>query len=490
MPLKQWTRRMMLGGIGASLAVPALGKTKKPAAKPVPQTSADLVAAARLTGVTGFCVAEVATGRVLESFQADVPVPPASVAKTITALYALEKLGEGHQFATRVLATGPVSGGKLDGDLILAGGGDPTLDTDALGDMVAALARTGLRQVTGRFLVYAGALPSFERITDEQPVQCGYDPGLSGLSLNFNRVNMEWTKGGATVQMTARGERFVPVVQGITVAIADRDLPVFTYDTGQAGAERWPERGSERWPERWSVAQPALAKLGSRWLPVRQVADYVAEVFATLCGAQGIALPKAQMVASVPAGATTLLTWPSAHLKDILRDMLKFSTNITAETMGLSASGAADLRGSAAAMQAWAQGNLGLKAEFVDHSGLGAASRVTAAGMMQALLAGEARTSGVGLRGLLREIGVQGQDGAGGPRVHVKSGTLNFVSGLVGFIEPPSGRDLCFAIFSADPARREAVPVAEREQPPGEHGWVGRARALQGGLISKWAGMV
>ena len=78
----------------------------------------------------------------------------------------------------------------------------------------------------------------------------------------------------------------------------------------------------------------------------------------------------------------------------------------------------------------------------------------------------------------------------GATRVHAKSGTLNFVSGLVGFIEPASGRDLAFAIFSADPARRAAVPVSEREDPPGDHGWVGRARGMQRGLLSRWAAMV
>ena len=473
-----WTRRGILGGMAASLASPALAKVKKPKASVVvpaqPLSTAELVAKANLTGVTGFCVAEVATGRVLESLNANAPVPPASVAKTITSLYALEKLGADHRFATQVLAAGPVSGGRLSGDLILSGGGDPTLDTDTLGDMVAALARTGLRQVTGRFLVYAGALPSFDRITDEQPVQVGYDPGLSGLSLNFNRVNFEWTKGGAALQMNARGERFVPVVQGITVGVADRDTPLFTYAAG----------------ERWTVARPALARLGSRWLPVRNVAAYVAEVFSVLCAAQGIALPKAQMIGAVPAGANALITWPSAELREILRDMLKYSTNITAETMGLSASGAVDLRSSASAMQAWAQGNLRLSGLFVDHSGLGAASRVTASGMMQALMAGEKRPSGAGLRGLLRSVGVKGEAAGGTTRVHVKSGTLNFVSGLVGFIEPASGHDLCFAIFSADPARREAVPVDEREDPPGEHSWVGRAHGMQAGLIGRWAGMV
>lgn len=484
MAFHPWTRRGMLGGLVSTLAAPALAKTKKPAAKPTAPakdpaagSAAALVAAAKLTGVTGFCVAEVSTGKVLETFQADTPVPPASVAKSITTLYALDHLGPNHSFATRVLATGPVIGGRLDGDLILAGGGDPTLSTDKLGDMAAALARTGLKQVTGRFLVYAAALPSFDRITDEQPLQVGYDPGLSGLALDFNRVNFQWTKGGATLQMNAMGDRYVPVVTGIKVAIAEADLPIFTYS-------------STAYAENWTVSRAALAQQGSRWFPVRHVAAYVAEVFATLCSAQGIALPKGQLITALPANAQELVIWPSAQLTEILRDMLKFSTNITAETMGLASSGAGDLRTSATTMQAWAQANLGLAANFVDHSGLGAASRVTAAGMMQALMTGEKRPSGAVLRSVLREIGVRGAPGAKGARVFAKSGTLNFVSGLVGFIEPHSGRDLCFAIFSADPARREAVPVADREKPPGEHAWVGRARNMQAGLLSRWAGMV
>ena len=160
MALNDWTRRGMLGGLVSTLALPALGKTKKAkvaksaaVADPLAGKAEDRVTAARLTGVSGFCVAEVATGRILESFNADAQVPPASVAKTITSLYALERLGAGAQFNTRVMATGPVTAGRLDGDLILAGGGDPTLDTDKMGDMVAALARTGLKTVTGRFLV-------------------------------------------------------------------------------------------------------------------------------------------------------------------------------------------------------------------------------------------------------------------------------------------------------------------------------------------------
>jgi serine-type D-Ala-D-Ala carboxypeptidase/endopeptidase (penicillin-binding protein 4) len=72
-------------------------------------------------------------------------------------------------------------------------------------------------------------------------------------------------------------------------------------------------------------------------------------------------------------------------------------------------------------------------------------------------------------------------------RVVAKSGTLNFVSGLVGHVLPPEGKDLVFAIFSADLARRDGLSTAQRESPPGGPEWTQRARRLQGQLINRWA---
>ena len=466
------SRRGVLAGLLAGVALPALAQGEAPEA---------LVAAAKLGGDVGFCLADAATGRVLEAYHADDPLPPASTAKTITTLFALERLGAGHRFATRVLATGPVQGGVVQGDLILAGSGDPELDTDDLGDLAARLAGAGVKGCAGGFYVWAGALPLVPEIAADQPEHVGYNPSVAGLNLNYNRVNFEWKRdgGGYAVQMDARGERFLPMVRRARMRVVDRERPVFDYRAG-GGAEEW------------TVSRAALGKGGSRWLPVREPALYAGEVFQTLCAAQGILLPEAREAGGLPAGARVLAEVTGDPLPDVLRRMLRWSTNLTAEVMGLSSSGAGSLRQSGGAMSDWAAARLGMQARFVDHSGLGAASRVAPQQMVRALVAAQAQPDAAVFKSVLRDLGMKGEDGAkidSPVKVIGKTGTLNFVSALVGYIQPPQGRELAFAICCADIPRRDALGMAEREQPPGGKAWLRRARALQGKLISHWAGV-
>jgi D-alanyl-D-alanine carboxypeptidase/D-alanyl-D-alanine-endopeptidase (penicillin-binding protein 4) len=485
------TRRGILGGLLAGVAMPLWAegpanslRPKRRPERPADKGVADLVTAAKLgAGVVAFAVADAGTGRLLESTNATMPLPPASVCKAVTALYALEKLGPSHRFTTRVLRTGAINDGRLDGDLILAGGGDPTFDTDKMGDLVASLAARGVRRVTGRFLAYAGALPEMDRIAADQPDHVGYNPAISGLMLNFNRVNFEWKRanGKWSLAMDARGERFVPPVKMAKMRVAARDLPIFAYETSPPAEDHW------------SVAETALGDDGSRWLPVRHPAPYVAEVFQTLCAAQGIVLPAAQIITTLPAAAEVIVQHQSDPLPDLLRGMLKFSTNLTAEAVGLTASGAATLSGSAAAMTAWAQASFGITGVFGDHSGLGPASRITAADMMTVMIRARGTSTGPMLHGLLRQMGLAGPDGReqndSAIRSHAKSGTLNFVSCLAGYVTKAPDKELAFAIFTADLPRRDALPMAQREDPEGGAGWTKRARRLQGQLIARWAGL-
>ena len=489
--LTQFSRRAFLTsmfGFAATASVAGAPKTSlRPKLRPISvkiQGDVPIPAAieqAKLGGKTGVAVVDLASGKLLESHGGKEKLPPASVAKSITALYALDTLGADFRFQTRVVANGSIENGTLDGDLILVGGGDPTLDTDDLNALAKATAARGIKKVTGRLLVYGGALPSVESIDGGQPVHVGYSPAISGICLNFNRVFFEWRNGseGLSVTLDARSERVRPPVKSVKVVLDPRAAPIYEYRK-RSGIEEW------------SVSRPALGGNGGRWLPVRQPEVYAGEVFRWLAAQHGLYLPAAKKTSSRPKG-TVLAQHQSAPLSVMLQRMLKFSTNLTAETIGLTATAkrgvyAANLRASGREMEKWARKSLGIKsAKFVDHSGLGDASRMlageTALGLARA-------ASSDRLRPLLKEIILK--DAKGKPdkahpiKVHAKTGTLNFVSGLAGYMQASDGRVMAFAVFSANESVRRKLSRAQRERPEGARGWNRRARQLQQVMIERW----
>ncbi len=434
-------------------------------------------------GRVGFAVADAATGQILEVFHPLLPLPPASVAKAVTCAYGLDRLGPGYRFRTRIMADGPMADGRLDGDLWLVGSGDPVFDTDTLAAMAAELAGLGLREVTGRLMVAEDALPQIFQIDPQQPAHVGYNPAISGLNLNFNRVHFEWARqaGDYNVSLDARSDALRPAVQIARMRIEDRADPIYTYDQIDGR-------------DHWTVARSALGDDGARWLPVRRPGAYVAEVFEILARANGVRVQGVHLAPTPPEGATVLVEHVSDPLEDILRGMMRWSTNLTAEVVGLMATQAggvrpADLRASADQMSVWMQDRLGARhAQFVDHSGLGDQSRIRAHDMVQALVA--AGPNGM-LRGLMRDIPILDARGnrVEAPSVSVvaKTGTLNFVSSLAGYARTRTGRDLAFAIFCGDVERRAALSVAERERPNGGRDYSARARRLQQQLIDRWA---
>jgi D-alanyl-D-alanine carboxypeptidase/D-alanyl-D-alanine-endopeptidase (penicillin-binding protein 4) len=108
---------------------------------------------------------EAADGKVLLAQAAAQPVHPASVSKVPTTLALLRKLGPEHRFVTTFATSGRVVDGALLGDLLVEGGGDPSLvDEDAL--LVAdRLLELGINQVVGN-LRLRGAL-TFDWQSDE-----------------------------------------------------------------------------------------------------------------------------------------------------------------------------------------------------------------------------------------------------------------------------------------------------------------------------------
>ncbi|MGF1500796.1 MAG: D-alanyl-D-alanine carboxypeptidase/D-alanyl-D-alanine-endopeptidase [Paracoccaceae bacterium] len=476
---------LILAG-GASAPVRAPLPLARATAADAPQ-SGEVRAKFGLAGRSGWVLIDLGSGEVLDAEAAEVNFAPASVAKLPTALYALDRLGPDHRFETRLMATGPVTGGHLAGDLVLVGGGDPELDSDALADIVAEARAAGLRTVAGRFAVDAGLAPTLPVIATDQPPEAPYNPAVSALNLNFNRVRLRWGQGtDKTPTLSAKSTRADPRTDYVRAELEATSLIPFAHSVTRDG-------------ETWRLDGRLFRGKGARWLPVRRPELYAGDVFRTLAAAAGLPL-EAPEARAVPPAAEPLVRRASRPLAEILRDMLDFSTNVTAEVVGRAAGGQpapTTLAGSAARMNAWMAARLDTRPgdpriAFDNHSGLSVTSRAAPA-RIAALLADAARAP---MAGLAPHPRLPGPAAALLPSVNVaaasepldydrleivaKTGTMDYIRGLAGYVATPGGRQWAFAIFSNHLAGRTG---GTRQI---DRGWMAKARGFERALIRSW----
>lgn len=480
------SRRFVITMLLASSASVAWAQAPRPPKRvkaPPPADMASLIRSFAPSGEHSIVVADAGSGQVLESSNSGKALPPASVAKALTTVYALASLGPDWRFETTMVASSSVvKNGILQGDLTLVGGGDPALDTDGLADLLNQLRSRGVSGISGRFRVYSRALPYQRMLDTDQLDHVGYNPTISGLNLNYNRVFVEWRQAlaGYEFAISAKTKQYKPTVRSVSIGTANRKQPIYKY-SGQGGRDRW------------TVSEQALGKKGSRWLPTRNPADYAGEVTVRLAAEMGMHLPRHGTSKSAPSGSV-VARGQSAELSAVCRSMLKYSTNLTAEAVGLSASKKRGVKAnkvsdSARAMSDWLRGRYGLRGvKMVDHSGLGDASKISSLEMTHLL-------ANVGWNGPLRQLmkPVDLRDAnwkkapISGAKIVAKTGTLNFTSALSGYLTTQSGQRLVFAIFTHDSKARSAIPKQKRDRAPGAKTWARKSRVLQHQLLARWA---
>ena len=108
------------------------------------------------------CVANAKTGDIIIDYNSGISLTPASVMKVITTAAALELLGPEYTFKTTVGYTGSLNkrSGKLRGNIVILGGGDPALGSNYFSDhycdfvynWVTEIAKLGIRRIEGRVI--------------------------------------------------------------------------------------------------------------------------------------------------------------------------------------------------------------------------------------------------------------------------------------------------------------------------------------------------
>ncbi|GAA1987870.1 D-alanyl-D-alanine carboxypeptidase/D-alanyl-D-alanine endopeptidase [Kitasatospora viridis] len=451
-----------------------------PAATPALGADLDrLLADPRLAGAgVSVLVSDAATGQVVYQHDPDALLLPASTLKTVTAAAALDLLGPDHRFSTQVLAAGPRTGGRLDGDLVLRGGGDPSLQESDLDALAARVAAAGVTEVTGGVLAdasrYDGVPLGAAWAWDDQAAY--YSPQISALTLT---TDSDDDVGSVRLTLTPDAASGRPAAVRTTPAQAPVRISgqVATGAPGSAGTVQVDRRpgGNELV---LSGSLPAGAGPTEEWVAIDDPARLAGTVFAAALARHGVAVRGGLREQPAPAGAAVLAAHDSPTLAELLPPFLKLSNNGIAEHL-VKEIGA--VRGGSGS---WPVG-LGLlsddlhrngleptPARQVDGSGLSrqdlttgrrlvallryARTRPWFADWYQALpVAGDPRRMvGGTLSDRLRGTAAEG-------RVHAKTGSLTGVTSLAGYLDRADGRTLVFSVLVNDFVGESPTPVVD-----------------------------
>jgi D-alanyl-D-alanine carboxypeptidase/D-alanyl-D-alanine-endopeptidase (penicillin-binding protein 4) len=395
---------------GATGAAPALDPAEVHAAID------ELVTGSGLGRSLSAAVVDAATGEQLYGFRAGTPTIPASTIKLVTAATVLASRGPAYQIPTTAVA------GAEPGEVVLVGGGDPTL---ALG-------------------------------------ADGFYPGAARLDLLASQV-LSALGDTAVTKVTVDSTLFTGDVYGPWTG----DIPTGGY-VGPVTALM--ADGARMDPKRAS-----LSRVVPRWSEPDLV---VGEEFAELLGLDGGAPVRR---GAAPTGADVLGEVVSPPLLRLVELMLTGSDNTIAELLArqvaLAEGEPASFKGAAAAMTAVLSGDLGIAPApgitIADGSGLSRENQLTA-GLLTDLLAVVADPDGR-LGGVLAGLPVAGWSGTLATRhdpppsqlepgigtVRAKTGSLTGVDALAGVVATSTGRLLAFAVLADDvPIGRPASWVA------------------------------
>ena len=413
---------------------------------------------------TGILVASVETGDVLYARDADALLNPASNVKLVTSAAALARLGPEYRFSTEfLLAEAPAKG--VVKTLYVRGRGDPTMVTERLWAIAGELQRLGLRRIGE--LVLDDTYFDAERFGpgyDREDTDRAYSAPSGALSLNFNAVEVVVTPGDrarlkANVQLEPATPFFEVVNQAVTVGRKGRARVIVRTEL-RNGRERVVVDGRV----------PVGARPHTMWRRIDEPALYFGHTLASLLEHRGVKVGRVRL-ARAPDGARIVHVSQSEALSEIVRRLNKTSNNFVAEqllrTLG------AELRG---APGSWAKG-VEAAEEFLGELGIAPGSYVMRNGSgLNDANRFSARQLVTVLRGMwsrsqlqpefVVSLPVAARDGtirwrmggtAAAGRLRAKTGTLDGVVSLSGYVQDAAGRTLAFAVIVNDSPGRPGV---------------------------------
>ncbi|MFH1011030.1 MAG: D-alanyl-D-alanine carboxypeptidase/D-alanyl-D-alanine-endopeptidase [bacterium] len=352
----------------------------------------------------GICIYSLTHDSLIYGYEADKLFVPASTVKLLTSAAALDSLGPDYRFETAFLTNGVLdSTGTLGRDLIVRGSGDPTLKnangsgnrSGAFQQITDSLRQRGLRQIRGRIVGDARAWPR----------------GFPCLSWEIGDLEEDWT----------------PVTGALSLNRSDAvgDSLFVVMETSANSSAVW-------------SPSPTFAFLSDLRRALHQ---------------GGISLLGHAQDNAQTNGTSTLYVHTSAPLCEIIKPMNKKSDNFCAEQFALVLGGGSSAQGLQVVSRFLTKAGIDTRqVRLADASGLSRKNLLSPAIVVQLLkymnrhpFASEYKES----------LAVMGTDGTLGNRyvrmpgteVCGKTGTLDYVSALSGYLRTKTGEEIAFSLL-------------------------------------------
>lgn len=434
----------------------------------------------RMKGVkSSISIRDASSGEIVYQSNADEKITPASTLKILTSAAALETLGEDFRFKTEVLTDGIISNGVLSGNLYLRGTGDPTLLKKDFINFASQLKKQGIQRVTGNLI---GDDTWFDKVRLSPGISkidesYYYAAQISALTLS---PNADYDAGSVIVHATptSKGKKakitMTPETSIVRIVNNSKTVPKGSKNTLKIVRKH----GTN------SIIISGNAPISSgglkEWIAVSNPTAYALDVFKKTLKENGIQFSPTSKttVTKTPEKAEVLLTKNSISLKELIKPFMKLSNNthaeILAKTMGKERYGKGTWNAGLHVMREFA-GSIGLNSDqwrFEDASGMSHNNKVSSSQLTELLFQVRSREwyhtflQGLPVAGASERL-------AGGTlknrlktnvtigKVQAKTGSLDNVSTLAGYIQTTQGDTLIFSVLTQN-TKKSTVPVIDK----------------------------
>lgn len=405
-------------------------------------------------GAVSIVVQDPRSGETLLSLNPAEPRSPASTIKLLTTFAALSQLGPTYHWTTRAWTSAPIVAGRLAGDLIIEGGGDPFMSAERWWRFAQELRDRGLRQIDGDIVLDRSLYATQDSDPDEFDGRAfrTYNVLPDALLVNLQAAEFHARADAGRAELVVepapanlRVDNALSVAQGrCEGGAAALSFTTFVDDADRIGVTGRVAAGCPGYARRVIMHAP----------------EFAFGTFVTYWRELGGEFHGHLRLETRPAGARALADYPSLTLAEILPLVNKHSSNAMARMLLLTMAGErygppATVANGERALQAWLESQgLRFPELLLDNgSGLSRITRISAQSMARLLdVAWQSRY----WPEIAASVPLGGQDGTLrhrfvdlGPeaRIRMKTGHLEGVGAIAGWVSARSGRPLSVVVL-------------------------------------------